>query len=102
MIYHPTCGSINSATVTITADGVDEPLAKTSVYIRFTLNRQTYGPVLTAFHADSANFQAVVGNFKDTVNGTITFDIYALDSAGLESAHYTSLSIAYVGNCPIG
>jgi hypothetical protein len=100
VIYNPDCGSITSATVTITADGVDEPLSKTSVYIRYTLNRQTYGPVLTAFHG--SDFQARVGPFKDTVDGTITFDIYAIDSAGLESAHYTRLSIAYVGSCPIG
>ncbi len=102
VIDHPDCGSINSATVTITADGVDEPLAKTSVYMRYTLNKQTHGPVLTAFHSESDTFQARVGPFKDVVNATITFDIYAIDSAGLESAHFTNLSIAYVGDCPIG
>ena len=102
MIYSADCGAPNSATVTITADGVDEPVAKTRVFVRFSLNKKNYGPIQTAYHSDSNTFQVVVGNFSDVFNGPITFDIYALDSAGLESAHNTSLSISYVGSCPIG
>jgi putative peptide zinc metalloprotease protein len=102
VIYSAACGQTQRTTVTIIADGVDEPLSKTDVYVRYTLNTTTYGPILTAFHSDTGNFQVVVGGFKDVFNGPISFDIYAIDSAGLISKHFTSFSIQYVGSCPIG
>jgi putative peptide zinc metalloprotease protein len=102
-IYVNTCPNLpQTGTLTIFADGVDEPLSTTFVYFRYTINGVNRGPILTAFHSELSppDYQAALRNLSDPAPATIAFDIYALDNTGAESGHF-ALS-ATLGNCIIG